>query len=76
MVVCGGLPAFHCSLHIVPNSGGDLWWFAVISGRLRWFVVVWDGLRWFAMVCLIVIPEITYCNSTVTELQFTAFIFI
>ena len=53
-MVCGGLPAFRwfaCfplfSLPIVPNSGGDLWWFAVICGRLRWFWVV----------CLIVIPH-------------------
>ena len=30
---------------IVPNSGGDLWWFAVICG----------GLRWFGVVCLLVI---------------------
>ena len=51
-VVCSGLrwfviacfPLF--SLPIIPNSGGDLWWFARICGRLRWFVVV----------CLIVIP--------------------
>ena len=57
------------SLPIIPNSGGDLWWFAVICGgcgRLRCFVVVCGGLwsfavvcgrlRWFVVVCLIVIP--------------------
>ena len=44
------------SLPMVPNSGGDLWWFAVICGRLSSFAVVWGGLRWFAVVCLIVIP--------------------
>ena len=69
-VVCSGLrwfviacfPLF--SLPIIPNSGGDLWWFAVICGdlwwlwsfavvcgRLRWFVVVCGGLWSFAMVC-------------------------
>ena len=31
---------------IVPNSGGDLWWFAMMC----------SGLRWFAVVCLLVIP--------------------
>ena len=41
------------SLPIVPNSGGDLWWFAVICGRLWSFAVVCAGLGWFAMVCLI-----------------------
>ena len=50
VVDCGGLGWFACfplfSLPIVPNSGGDLWWFALICG----------GLRWFAVVCLIVIP--------------------
>ena len=44
-VVCGGFWRFACislvSLPIVPNSGGDLWWFAVICG----------GVQWFAMVC-------------------------
>ena len=49
VVDCGGLGWFACfplfSLPIVPNSGGDLWWFALICG----------GLRWFAVVCLIVI---------------------
>ena len=29
---------------IVPNSGGDLWWFAVVCGGLRWFVVICGGL--------------------------------
>ena len=23
---------------IVPNSGGDLWWFAMMCSGLRWFV--------------------------------------
>ena len=33
---------------IVPNSGGDLWWFAVVCGGLRWwFAVVSGDLRWF-----------------------------
>ena len=55
-VVCGGLSAFRwfaCfpqfSLPIIPNSGGDLWWFAVICGRLRWFVIVCGGLWWFVL---------------------------
>ena len=45
----GGLRWFACfSLSIVPNSGGDLWWFAVICGRLTlWsFVVVCGGLSY------------------------------
>ena len=54
-MVYGGLRWFACfplfSLPIVPNSGGDLWWFAVICGRLWWFAVVCGGLGWFAMVC-------------------------
>ena len=38
-VVCGGLPASSLvSLPIVPNSGGDLRWCAVVCGDLRWFV--------------------------------------
>ena len=36
---------------IVPNAGGDLWWFAVVCGGLRWFVVVCGGLWWFAVDC-------------------------
>ena len=36
---------------IVPNSGSDLWWFAVVCGGLRWFVVVCGGLWWFAVIC-------------------------
>ena len=36
---------------IIPNSGGDLWWFAVICGGLWSFAVVCGRLRWFAMVC-------------------------
>ena len=42
----GGLPAFQFSLPIVPNSGGDLWWLAVICGRLWSFSVVCDGLSY------------------------------
>ena len=46
----GGLQWFSCislvSLPIVPNAGGDLWWFVVVCG----------GLWWFAVVCLLVIP--------------------
>ena len=46
VVVCSGLRWFACfppfSLPIIPNCGGDLWWFAVICG----------GLWSFAMVCL------------------------
>ena len=37
---------------IIPNSGGDLWWFAVICGGLWSFAVVCGGLRWFVVVCL------------------------
>ena len=45
VVVCGGLPASSLvSLPIVPNSGGDLWRFAVMFGGLRWFVVVCGAL--------------------------------
>ena len=60
-MVCGGLrwfacfPLFSLPSPIVPNSGGDLWWFAVICGGLWSFAVVCRGLGWFAMVCLIVI---------------------
>ena len=55
-MVCGGLRWFACfplfSLPIVPNSGGDLWWFAVICAILWWsFAVVCGSLGWFAMVC-------------------------
>ena len=35
VVVCGGLPVSSLvTLPIVPNSGGDLWWFAVVCGGL------------------------------------------
>ena len=45
---CGGLPAsFLVSLPIVPNSGGDLWWFAVMCGGFGGF----GGLWWFVVVC-------------------------
>ena len=45
-MVCGGLPASSLvTLPILPNPGGDLWWFAVMCG----------GLWWFAVVCLLVI---------------------
>ena len=58
-MVCSGLWWFdrfltaHGSYRriIVPNSGGDLWWFAVVCGGLRWFVVVCGGLWWFAVDC-------------------------
>ena len=52
-MVCGGLPTgiSLVSLPIVPNSGGDLWWFAGICancGGLWWFAGVYcGGLRWF-----------------------------
>ena len=60
-VVCSGLRWFAWfSLPIVPNSGGDLWWFALICGGLWSFAVVCGGLRWFAVVCLIVIPTDIY----------------
>ena len=36
---------------IVPNSGGDVWWFAGVCGGLRWFVVVCGGLWWFVVIC-------------------------
>ena len=49
-MVCGGLPASSLiSLPIVPNSGGDLWWFAVMCGGfggLQWFVTLW----WFSVI--------------------------
>ena len=34
----------------VPNSGGDLWWFAVMCGGF-FPPVVCGGLRWFAVIC-------------------------
>ena len=44
-MVCGGLPASSLvTLHIVPNSGGGLWWFAVVCGGLRRFAMVCGGL--------------------------------
>ena len=54
-VVCGGLRWFSRFFNgtrsyrriIVPNSGGGLWWFAVVCG----------GLWWIAVVCLLVIPS-------------------
>ena len=50
VVVCGGLRWFACfssfSPPIVPNSGGGLWWFAVVCGGLRWFVIVCGGLSY------------------------------
>ena len=61
-VVCSGLRWLACfplfSLTIIPNSGGDLWWFAVICGSLRWFVVV----------CLIVIPSVANEGTGVSQL--------
>ena len=55
--ICSGLPASSLvTLPIVPNSGGDLWWFAVKCGGLWWFAVVCGGLGWFAVICLLVIP--------------------
>ena len=58
-VVCGGLRWFSRFCNgtrsyrriIVPNSGGGLWWFAVVCGGLRWFVVVCGGLWWFVVDC-------------------------
>ena len=58
-VVCGGLRWFSRFFNgtrsyrriIVPNSGGGLWWFAVVCGGLRWFVVVCGGLWWFVVDC-------------------------
>ena len=54
-VVCSGLRWFACfplfSLPIIPNSGGDLWWFAMICGCLRCFVVVCGVLWSFAVFC-------------------------
>ena len=45
--VCGGLRWFACfSPPIVPNSGGGLWWFAVVCGGLWWFVIVCGGLSY------------------------------
>ena len=64
-VVCGGLRWFSRFFNgtrsyrriIVPNSGGGLWWFAVVCGGLWWFAVVCGGLWWIAVVCLLVIPR-------------------
>ena len=36
---------------IVPNSGGDLWWFAVVCGGLGWFVVICGGLSFSHTPC-------------------------
>ena len=53
MVVCGGLPAFHCfhrlSSQILVLVCGGLRWFVVVCGGLWWFAVVRDGLRWFVL---------------------------
>ena len=53
-------------IHINPNSGGGLRWFAVVCGGLRWFSRFFNGARsyrriivpnyggglwWFAVVC-------------------------
>ena len=51
-LVCGGLTVFltahgHTDVLSSPNSGGDLWWFAVVCGGLRWIAVDCGGLRWF-----------------------------
>ena len=54
-MVCGGLAVFNSTRSyrriIVPNSGGGLWWFAVVCGGLWWFVVVCGGLWWFVVDC-------------------------
>ena len=31
---------------IFPNSGVNLWWFAVVCGSLQWFVMVCGGLSY------------------------------
>ena len=64
VVVCGGLPASSLvSLPIVPNSGGDLWRFAVMFG----------GLRWFVVVCLFVIPTELWCRHQIEILRTNGF---
>ena len=62
-MVCGGLRWFSRFFNgtrsyrriIVPNSGGGLWWFAVVCG----------GLWWIAVVCLLVIPLFSASHSQV-----------
>ena len=48
-MVCGGLWCFACIVSrftaYAPNSGGDLWWFAVMCGGFGFFPVVCGGLR-------------------------------
>ena len=55
MVVCSGLRWFACIVSgctaYAPNSGGDLWWFAVMCGGFGFFPVVCGGLLWFAVIC-------------------------
>ena len=36
---------FHSITAYAPNSGGDLWWFAVMCGGFGVFPVVCGGLR-------------------------------
>ena len=68
-VVCSGLRWFACfplfSLPIIPNSGGDLWWFAMMCGGLWSFAVVCGRFRWFAMVCggLSYVPQVVHSNG-------------
>ena len=54
-VVCGGLRwfsrFFNGTRSVLYDSGGGLWWFAVVCGGLRWFVVVCGGLWWFVVDC-------------------------
>ena len=58
-MVCGGLWWFACIVSgftaYVPNSGGDLCWFAVMCGGFGFFLVVCGGLRKFVVVCLLVL---------------------
>ena len=62
--ICSGLPASSLvTLPIVPNSGGDLWWFAVKCGGLWWFAVVCGGLGWFAVICLLLSFSHTHRHS-------------
>ena len=61
-MVCSGLPASSLVTPIVPNSGGDLWWFAVMCG----------GLWWFAVVCLLVIPLFDQLQATNSTVRLTA----
>ena len=65
-MVCGGFWWFACislvSLPIVPNSGGDLWWFAVICGGVQWFAMVCGDLSYSQPAFLMILQTDSHLN--------------